>query len=161
MGDRPEPRPAPADIDPDLAPAGPPAAPLGLLLLGIAVGGALGAAGRHALELLWPLGAGFPTATFVTNLAGSFLLGALVALVVARAAHPLLRPVLGTGVLGGFTTFSAYAVQGRSLVDREQVGLAALYLGGTVVGAVLAALLGMLLVETALPHEPRPRGASR
>ncbi len=130
-----------------------PAAPLGRLLLGVAAGGAVGAAGRYALERLWSPDAGFPTATFVTNVTGSFLLGALVAWIALRVAHPLVRPVLGTGVLGGFTTFSAYAAQGRSLLEREQVGLAALYLGGTVVGAVLAALLGMVLVETLLGRE--------
>ena len=133
------------------------------MLAGIAVGGAVGAAARYALELLWPTDPGaFPVATFVTNLVGCLLLGALVALVTARRQHPVLRPVLGTGVLGGFTTFSTYAVQGRSLLGEERLGLAALYLGGTLVGAVLAALVGVLVVEALLGRgaepEPEPSG---
>ena len=153
--------PTPSEIDPDLGPVSVVPVATWRLLLGIALGGAVGAAARYALELLWPPpAAGFASATFATNVAGSFALGALVAFVVVRTSHPLLRPVLGTGVLGGFTTFSTYAVQGRSLVDDGRSGLAALYLGGTLVGAVLAALLGMLIVEVLLDRD-RDRGTAR
>ena len=79
----------------------------------IAVGGMLGASARHGLELAWLLRAGeFPWATFVTNLGGCALIGLLMVYVVELGAgHPLLRPFVGVGVLGGFTTFSTYAVQ--------------------------------------------------
>ncbi|MFE1783973.1 fluoride efflux transporter FluC, partial [Streptomyces sp. NPDC059506] len=77
----------------------------------VAVGGALGAAARHGAALLWPVPAGaFPWSTLGVNAVGSGLIGVLMVLVAERGAgHPLVRPFLGTGVLGGFTTFSAYA----------------------------------------------------
>ena len=150
----PEHHPTSSEIDPDLGPVSPVPVPSWLVLAGIAAGGAVGAVARHALELLRPAGAGaFPAATFVTNVVGCLLLGALVAFVTARRRHPVLRPVLGTGVLGGFTTFSTYAVQGRSLLGEEQVGLAVLYLGGTLVAAVAAALAGVLVVEALLARD--------
>ncbi len=151
----PEHHPTSSEIDPDLGPVSPvPVAPW-LVLVGIAAGGAVGAVARHGLELVRPAGAGtFPVATFGTNVVGCLLLGALVAFVTARRRHPVLRPVLGTGVLGGFTTFSTYAVQGRSLLGDEQVGLAVLYLGGTLVAAVVAALVGVLLVQALLERAP-------
>jgi CrcB protein len=100
--------------DPRLAPGrqgGPRVAPL--IAIAIAVGGGIGAAARHGVALLWPAETGeFPWITLAINLAGCAALGALMVLVAeARAAHPLLRPFCGTGVLGGFTTFSTYAVE--------------------------------------------------
>jgi CrcB-like protein, Camphor Resistance (CrcB) len=69
----------------------------------IAVGGMAGAAARHALELLWPTSTGgFPWATFATNVAGCLLIGILMVHVVETGRpHPLVRPFLGVGVLGG------------------------------------------------------------
>jgi CrcB protein len=113
--------------------------PLHLSILGlVALGGALGAAARHGLSTAFPeTGTSFPWTTFAINVAGSFLLALLPAASVVRR-HPLLPPLLGTGVLGGFTTLSAYSEQARSLVADGAVGLAAVYLAGTVAACLLA-----------------------
>jgi fluoride exporter len=110
------------------------------LLPVIALGGALGALARYGLAAAWPSPPGhFPWATFVTNVSGCLLIGAVMALVVhVGAARPLMRPFLGTGVLGGYTTFSAYAVDGMLLVDEGALLLAVLYVVGTVIAALLA-----------------------
>nr|MDT0663137.1 fluoride efflux transporter CrcB [Micromonospora sp. DSM 115978] len=115
----------------------------------IAVGGALGAAARYGLAVAWPTPAGgLPWATFVTNLAGCALLGVLMRAITRPAApHRLIRPFLGTGVLGGFTTFSTYAVETIALVDAGHPALAAGYVIGTVIGALAAVRLGGWLVD--------------
>ena len=113
----------------------------------IAVGGMLGASARHGLELAFPLTDGrFPWATFATNVAGCVLIGLLMVHVVELGAgHRLLRPFLGVGVLGGFTTFSTYTVQTTGLVDASEPGLAVVYLVGTLAAALAAVTLGTFL----------------
>jgi fluoride exporter len=112
----------------------------------VAAGGALGAAARWAIGVAWPSHpAGFPWATFATNVAGCAALGMLVALLDELTdPHRLLRPFLGTGVLGGFTTFSAYAMQARDLAAEGRVGTAAAYVAGTLVAALSAVWLGIV-----------------
>lgn len=121
------------------------------MVAAVAVGGALGAAGRYGLTLLWPPApAGFPWATLITNLLGSALLGALMQTITLRIAqHRLLRPFLGTGVLGGFTTFSTYAMETTGLLTAGRYGLAIGYVLGTVAGALGAAWLGARVVHAA------------
>ncbi|MBY8870348.1 CrcB family protein [Micromonospora sp. PLK6-60] len=127
-----------------------PAAVLGV----IAAGGALGALARAGLQAAFPPApAGFPWATFGINVAGCLLIGALLALITARPAGPLVRPFLGVGMLGGFTTFSAYVVDVQRVVAAGAPGVALGYLAATVVGALLAvwagdAVTGALLART-------------
>jgi CrcB protein len=118
----------------------------------IALGGVLGACARHALELAWPVPAsGLPWATFATNVTGCALIGLLMVHVVeVGAGHPLLRPFLGVGVLGGFTTFSTYAVQTTDLLRAGEPALALLYYVGTVAVAVTSVALGVLLGRVVL-----------
>lgn len=106
----------------------------------VAVGGGAGAVGRHAVSLRWPTPAdGFPWTTLWVNVAGCAVIGVLMALVTGtRVVHPLVRPFFGTGVLGGFTTFSAYAVDGRNLFDGGSRGLALVYLALTPLAALAA-----------------------
>ena len=111
-----------------------------VILGAIAVGGAIGAAARYLVGLGWPTPpGGFPVSTLIINVIGCGLIGILMVLVTdVLTRQRLLRPFLGTGVLGGFTTFSTYAVDIQQLVTGRNAGIALLYLATTVVGALLA-----------------------
>jgi CrcB protein len=112
----------------------------------VAAGGALGALGRWGLAVTWPPGPrGFPWATFVTNVAGCLLIGVLMVLVTeVWSGRRLLRPFLGVGLLGGFTTFSTYAVDTTRLAAAGGAGArtALAYLVATPVVALLAVYAG-------------------
>ncbi|MEW1637319.1 CrcB family protein [Streptomyces sp. NPDC093801] len=157
---RPVPGAEAIDPDVDLHVPAQRAEPQARVIAAVAVGGALGATARYALALLWPAGAsGFPWATFWTNVAGCALIGVLMALISEegrRSPHPLLRPFAGTGVLGGFTTFSTYAVDFSRLLDAGRAGLALAYAGLTVVGALGAVWAAASLTRLAV----RTRGAA-
>ncbi len=107
----------------------------------VALGGALGTAARLAIGLAIPDAAGIPTSTLAVNILGAFLIGILSARLPASAD---LRILLGTGVLGGFTTYSAFAVGTVQLWTAAPL-LAALYALMTLVLGVLAALAGIRL----------------
>ncbi|MFD7159372.1 CrcB family protein [Kribbella sp. NPDC059898] len=106
----------------------------------IAAGGALGATARYLIGLGWPTPAGgFPVNTLLINIVGCGLIGILMVLVTdVFTQQRLVRPFLGTGVLGGFTTFSTYAVDIQKLVTGSHAGTGLLYLAATIAGALLA-----------------------
>jgi CrcB protein len=112
----------------------------------VAAGGALGALARYGLALAIPPVPGhFPLATFLTNVVGGLLIGVLiVVLTELTTPHPLARPFLVTGILGGFTTFSTYAVDVEHLLAAHAVGVALGYLLGTLVAALAATWVGIL-----------------
>lgn len=115
-----------------------------LVLPAIALGGVVGASLRHLLEVWWPTAVGgLPLATLVTNLSGALAMG-MVMVLVGRYGHryPLLRPYLGVGVLGGFTTMSTFAVGTAVLASGGRLPVAIAYGLLTMVGAVLAAAAG-------------------
>jgi CrcB protein len=122
------------------------------VLVVIAVGGGIGALGRYGVELLLPTEPGrFPWGTFVINISGCLLIGVLMVLVTdVFTGRPLLRPFVGVGVLGGYTTFSTYANEVRGLLRPGSVPVAAAYLAGTLAGALLAAIAGMALTRAVL-----------
>lgn len=124
----------------------------------VALGGALGAVARWGVGLALPPSPGtFPLGTFLINVVGCLLMGVLVVVVTeVRDTHPLVRPFLGVGVLGGFTTFSTFSVDGEQLLTGGHLGVAAAYLAGTVVAAVLAAALGMALTRRAAVRPRHP-----
>jgi fluoride exporter len=110
-------------------------------LLGtIAAGGAIGAAARYGAGQAWPVAGGaFPVTTMAVNVLGCGLIGVLMVLVGELwTGRRLLRPFLGTGVLGGFTTFSTYAVDLQRLFATSHAGTAVAYLVATPVAALLA-----------------------
>ena len=121
-----------------------------------ALGGAVGALARWGLTLALPRTSGhWPWATLVVNLAGCLLLGVLLgALEALRPDDVRVRALLGTGVLGGFTTFSAFAVEVVDLVGAGSVLVAAGYVVASVAGGVLAVGLG-LRAGTALAEGAR------
>ncbi|MEU3738042.1 fluoride efflux transporter CrcB [Streptomyces sp. NPDC032198] len=106
----------------------------------VAVGGAIGASARYGASLIWPTVPGaFPTTTLLVNVIGCAVMGAfMVILTEARTPHRLLRPFFGTGVLGGFTTFSTYALDIERLVDAGHARTGLAYLGLTLLAALAA-----------------------
>ncbi len=149
------------DSDPDAGPHADPAdaalraelaLPPGRVLGAVAVGGVLGSEARYGLTLAFPDAArGVPWTTLAVNVLGSFAIGALMAGVHRWGARrPLLRPFAGVGVLGGFTTFSAYAVGVERLLAAGHAVAALAYLALTPVAAVAAALAGQRLAERLL-----------
>ncbi|MFF7972427.1 fluoride efflux transporter CrcB [Streptomyces sp. NPDC007905] len=123
----------------------------------VAVGGALGATTRYGLGLAWPTPpGGFPWATFGINVIGCAVIGVFMVLISdVWAAHRLVRPFFGTGVLGGFTTFSTYAVDIRKLVDagHPRTGLA--YLAATLFAALAAVWLASAAARLVLTRRQR------
>lgn len=113
------------------------------VLAAIAAGGVIGAEARYGLTALAGDQSSFPWATLVENITGCFLIGVLmVVLLELTAPHRLLRPFLGVGVLGGYTTFSAYAVEVHEMLLDDRLVPVLIYLFSTPVAALLAAWLG-------------------
>ncbi|MFI6503773.1 fluoride efflux transporter FluC [Nonomuraea typhae] len=109
------------------------------VLAAVSAGGVAGSLARFWLQSWWPS----VWTTLVINVAGCLLIGVLMALV--QGMHRLARPFLGVGVLGGFTTFSAYVIEARALAGQGSFGAAALYLAGTMAGALVAVWCGVRL----------------
>ncbi|MDT7727655.1 MAG: fluoride exporter [Actinomycetota bacterium] len=134
----------------------------GAVLVVIALGGGIGAVARYGLAQALPTRTGqFPWGTFVTNVAGCFLIGVLMVLITeVLSAHPLVRPFFGVGILGGFTTFSTYAVEIRGLLQPGSAGLAFGYLAGTLICAMLAVLAGVWFtrIATGSVRDSEPHG---
>lgn len=113
-------------------------------LLFVALGGALGSALRYLVNITLPrlVGHGFPYATMTVNVVGSFLMGVLV-VVLAMKGGTRFAPFLMTGVLGGFTTFSAFSLDAATLWKAGEVTTAAGYVIGSVVLGLAALFAGM------------------
>lgn len=110
----------------------------------VALGGALGAALRYGAVTLWPA----PWGVMAVNVLGSLLMGALFVLLEGRAVWIYF---LMTGVLGGFTTFSAYALDTMKLWQAGQFGPALAYAGGTVILSLGAVALGAYIARGIAP----------
>jgi fluoride exporter len=119
----------------------------------VALGGVIGSLGRYAVGLLLPHAAGeFPWATLVVNVSGAFAMGLLVAFLVDRpGTHRLARPFLGVGVLGGWTTFSALAVDVVQLGAADRVSLVISYVAGTFLVGTLAVAAGTVVGQRVWP----------
>lgn len=132
----------------------------GDLLAPIAAGGALGSLARWGLTTVLPHGGdSWPWATFLANVSGCLLLGALMAFVLGPwSTVPFwgryLRPFLGVGVLGGYTTFSTYELETYVLVGHAPA-LAMLYLLASVVSGIGTAWLGLTLGRLVVLHSGR------
>ena len=123
------------------------------MLLAVAAGGAVGAVGRYLVvsAVGHIFGTSFPLGTIVVNVIGSFVLGALIeALALAWSPPPELRAMLVVGVLGAFTTFSAFSMDVVLLYERGALGQAALYIAASVILSIAAFFLGLHLLRSAL-----------
>ena len=121
-------------------------------LFSVAIGGAIGASLRFlaGVAVLRMLGqTGFPVAILSVNVIGSFLMGVFVVLAAQRGLTHL-SPFVMTGVLGGFTTFSAFSLEAVTLYERGDIGQAALYVGLSVGLSILGLIAGLLLARTVL-----------
>ncbi|MEI2776569.1 MAG: CrcB family protein [Tetrasphaera sp.] len=126
----------------------------------IAAGGALGSLARWGLAAALPHPAsGIPTATWIANVTGAVVLGALMVLVTeVWPPRRYLRPFWGVGVLGGYTTFSTYVLDIHTLLRSGAGPAAGVYLAGTIVTGLLAAWLGIAAVRAAVAARgPRRR----
>jgi CrcB protein len=120
-------------------------------LLIVMLGGALGAGARHLVGsfTLARYGPGFPWGTLSVNLFGGLLMGLLAGWLVRAGGSEAARLFFAVGILGGFTTFSAFSLETFLMIERGQYGLAAIYIGSSVIGSVLLLFLGLLAWRTA------------
>jgi len=127
----------------------------------VAVGGALGTGGRYAVAHLSPATHDIPWPTLIVNIVGAFLLGLLLEALLRAGAETsrirLARLALGTGVLGGFTTYSALALELHELLADGRFGTAVGYGLGSVSAGLLACLLG-IVAGSRITHGSAHRG---
>jgi CrcB protein len=118
-----------------------------LVVLGVVLAGGLGAVARFVVDALVRTRASdaYPVATAVINVTGSFVLGLVTGLVLARAAPEAIRSVIGTGFLGGYTTFSTASFETVRLTEQGRVRAALGYGLGTLVATLAVAALGLWL----------------
>ena len=112
----------------------------------VAIGGALGAWLRFVVGRLLP-SAQFPWATLTVNIIGSFAMGLLAGWLARAGGNESLRLLLGVGVLGGFTTFSAFSMDIVQLAQRGEASLPALYMALSLGGGILGLLAGLTLMR--------------
>ncbi|NEX92808.1 fluoride efflux transporter CrcB [Caulobacter sp. 17J65-9] len=119
----------------------------------VAAGGAAGSLARYAMGVQAGrlLGPGWPYGTFAVNLVGGLLMGVLAGWLAHRggADQERWRLLLGVGVLGGFTTFSAFSLETALMIERRELATAAGYISGSVVFSVAALFAGLLIARRA------------
>ena len=120
-------------------------------LIQVALGGAIGASCRYLTNVgaMRLLGGGFPYGTVVVNILGSFLMGVLVVAFAHRGGNQF-APLMMTGVIGGFTTFSAFSLDAVNLYQRGDILLAATYVFGSVAVGIAALIVGMAIARGVL-----------
>jgi CrcB protein len=118
-------------------------------LFPVMIGGALGVGARHLVgaAMLARLGPGFPWWTLSINIAGSLAMGLLIASLARSGGSEAARLFFGVGVLGGFTTFSAFSMEFWTLFERGESAQAFAYVAASVIGAIAACGLGLLVMR--------------
>ena len=132
-----------------------------LAVVAVAVGGVAGAEARYGVGLALPHhGTGFPWSTVLVNASGCLLIGALMVLLLEiTSPHRLARPFLGVGVLGGYTTFSTFAVDADRLIHAHSHGRAATYVAATLAACLFAVYLGTVAARALGAATGRPGGS--
>ncbi len=119
-------------------------------LLYIGLGGAIGAVSRHLVGKLVQenTGPGFPYGTMSVNVLGSFLMGLLIGWLAMKVnGGDNWRLFLGVGILGGFTTFSAFSLDAINLIEKKAYGSFAVYVGGSVILSLVALMIGLIVMR--------------
>ena len=120
----------------------------------VAAGGAIGSMARYGLGVLagrMAPNAGWPVGTLAANVIGGLLMGLLVGWLAFRggAQQEAVRLFAAVGLLGGFTTFSSYSLEAVQMIERRQIGLAAAYVIGSVILAIGALFVGLMIARRA------------
>lgn len=142
----------PEPVDPDQVPRPPGPRPVWArpgIMVAIGIGGILGACSRYEVALAITSRPGtFPLSTFVINVSGSFVLGALLAVIIERwRPSEYVRPFAATGFLGAYTTWSTFMVDTDNLVRAGHVGVAATYVAASLAAGLTAVYAGMSIVR--------------
>ena len=116
-------------------------------LIPVMAGGAIGAGLRYLAALSLPVRGGWPWGTFAVNILGGFAMGLLAASLMKEGASEGVRLFMGVGILGGFTTFSAFSLEGFRMIELGQWGLALGYALASVIGSIAALAAGYALVR--------------
>jgi CrcB protein len=125
---------------------------MGYLL--VFLGGGLGAMLRHGINVATPrlLGNGFPWSTFLINITGSLIMGLVAGWFAFKGDAPQSwRLFLTTGILGGYTTFSAFSLDTALLYERGELGLAAAYVAGSVALSIVGLFAGLWIIRSLVP----------
>lgn len=119
--------------------------------LTVALGGAIGASARHGLGLLMLrfFGTGFPVGTLLANVIGGLLMGLLMGWLVRETPDgaQTIRLFAGVGVLGGFTTFSAFSLEAMRMLEAKTYGVFFGYVGASVILSIAAVALGLFIMR--------------
>ena len=119
-------------------------------IIWVALGGALGAVGRYLVGLSLKTASGFPWATMSVNILGSLLMGLVIGwLSRQNGGSDGLRLFVAVGILGGFTTFSAFSMDLFTLLERRDIAATVLYLGGSLLGGLVAFIIGFMALRAA------------
>jgi CrcB protein len=126
------------------------------VLAAIFVGGCLGGLARYAATKAWPTPNGrFPWTILAVNTAGAFLLAVIVVLAADLVSSRYLRPLLGTGFCGAFTTFSSIVVTSDQLIADRRPGVATTYLAASIVAGLAAASAGLVTARAVTENRHR------
>ncbi|MGI9136570.1 MAG: fluoride efflux transporter CrcB [Candidatus Nanopelagicales bacterium] len=119
------------------------------VLAWIALGGILGSLARFGFSMLLNTDTvgGFPTGTLIINIVGCLAIGMIVPVLAGHPREERLRPFIVTGVLGGFTTFSAFAIEAGVMLDSGDIGLASVYISLTLLLGLIAVPIGVRLTR--------------
>ncbi len=122
-------------------------------------GGCLGTLGRYGVSVLLPVTGGWPLATLTVNLTGAFLLAYLLERLTGSGPEPAerrrIRLLVGSGVLGGYTTYSTLAVETVELIDAGSLATAGGYVLVTMAGGLTAAIAGFAVATRSRSHTAR------
>jgi fluoride exporter len=116
-------------------------------IIPVMAGGAIGAALRYGASLALPMRGGWPWGTLAVNIIGGFAMGVLAAGLMKGSASEAMRLFVGVGILGGFTTFSAFSLESFRMIEGGAWGQAGVYALASVIGSIAALTAGYALVR--------------